>query len=461
MRVAMWSGGVLVVALWGLIAWLTLSPPDLLRVGSNFTAKTVCSNVFVAGRDAGEVLANDVQAPGHPLLRLMRIDVDETARSVTAGIFGFIATGRADFRGAGFGCSSRPDSVDLPVLTPVETPAMQPLPTDALWPQGSDVSAPQSDELDAVLNDMALIGPGMRAVVVVKDGRIIAERYGEGFDETTPLLGWSITKSVNAAILGRAMKVTGMTLDAPITEAVFGTIATDDPRNAITLGDLMGMASDLAWNEGYGSVSDVTRMLYLEPDMAQFAAARGLDAETPEGVGEAFEYSSGTSVLISRVWQSAVGFGADLTFPRAEFFNRLGMGSATLETDETGNFIGGSYMYATARDWARFGLFMAQRGVWNGRSLLPVGYVDWMAEPHPASNGRYGRGQVWLEAANSWMDVEAADLPDGSFFMNGHDGQSINVVPSENLVVVRLGLTPSSQQYQVANLVDAVLNALR
>lgn len=461
MRIALWAGGLVLIGLWVSIGWLTLSPPDLLRVGSNFTAKTVCSNVFIAGRNPQEVLANDVQAPGHPLLRLMRVDVDESARTVTAGIFGFIAKGRADFRGDGYGCTPRPTSLSMPVLTPLERPAPLPLASEALWPEGTKVEPLPSTELDAVLNDEALTGAGMRAIVVVKDGRIIAERYGNGFDETTPLLGWSITKSVNATLLGRAIKVTGMSLDASITEAVFGDIPASDPRTDITLFDLMGMASDLDWNEGYGSVSDVTRMLYLEPNMVQFAAARGLDSETAEGIGEAFEYSSGTSVLIGRVWQAAVGFGDDLTFPHAQLFGPLGMSSAALEMDEVGNFIGGSYMYATARDWARFGQFMAQRGLWNGRSLLPIGYVDWMTSPHPASDGRYGRGQVWLEPANTWMGGEPVDLPDDAFFMNGHDGQSINVVPSENLVVVRLGLTPRAEEYKVGYLVDAVLAALR
>lgn len=461
MRIAIWAGGTVLVTLWAVTAWLTLSPPDLLRVGSNFTAKTVCSNVFVAGRNPDEVLANDVQAPGHPLLRLMRIDVEESARTVTAGIFGFFAKGRADFRGEGYGCTSRPNSIGMSVIMPLESPLIAPLPNDVLWPQGTQVNTPATPQLDAVLNDPQLTGAGMRAIVVVKDGRIVAERYGKGFDETTPLLGWSITKTVNAALLGRAIKQTGIALDTPVTEAIFGTIAADDPRADITLTDLLGMASDLEWNEGYGSVSDVTRMLYLEPDMARFAADRGLDAETPEVIGNAFEYSTGTSVLISRVWQAAVGFGDDLLFPRTQLFGPLGMASATLEADEVGNFIGGSYMYATARDWARFGQFMAQRGVWNGRSLLPVGYVDWMTTPHPASDGRYARGQLWLEPANTWMGGVSVALPDDAFFMNGHDGQSINVVPSQNLVVVRLGLTPSSEKYQVAYLVDAVLKALR
>ncbi|MEN0000917.1 MAG: serine hydrolase [Pseudomonadota bacterium] len=434
--------------------YLLIAPPDLLRVGSNYTAKMVCSNVFTAGRDADEVLAIDVQAPGHPLLRLMRVNVDRSARTVEAGIFGFIAPGMAVLRGPGLGCSSLPtlDYADMVAVALPEKPAQN---LDAPWPAGSAVDIPVNETVEAILDDEALTGPGMRAVVVVKDGQIIGERYGDGFSAQTPLLGWSVTKTVTGALIGRAIREGHVTRDAPIT-----AFDWTDERAGIALSDLMGMATDLTWNEGYGSVSDVTRMLYLEPDMAGFVASQPVDAQSPEGIGDSFNYSSGTTVLLSSSWQN--GFddpAAAAAFPYEALFEPLGMASAVLEMDAAGTYVGSSYMYATARDWAKFGQFMRQRGVWNGRSLLPVGYVDWMVTPHSAADGQYGQGQVWLRAANAWMPGANPALPDDGFYMNGHDGQSISVIPSEDLVVVRLGLTPTDQIYKVANLVSAIINA--
>lgn len=437
--------------------YLVVAPPDLIRVGANYTAKMVCSNVFLAGRDAQQVLAIDVQAPGHPLLRLMRIDVDADAGTVRAGLFGIIGGGMAVHR-PGYGCASLPDG-DRTQLADVEAPQTMPAPdAQAQWPDGNRIAPLVNEALDAVLNDADLVGVGMRAVIIVKDGRIIAERYGDGFGPQTPLVGWSVAKTVTGALIGRAVRQNLIQLDQP---PGFEGWDTDD-RAQITLADMMGMTPDLEWNEGYGSVSDVTRMLFLEPDMAGFVAAKPRDAETVEGVGASFLYSSGTTVLLSRAWQDAFDDRQQAAaYPRQALFDPLGMTSAIMEMDATGTFVGSSYVYATARDWARFGLFMAQRGVWNGRSLLPVGFVDWMITPHPASNGRYGNGQIWLEPAGAWMEGPNPQLPQDGFYMNGHDGQSISVIPSQGLVVVRLGLTPTDQGYKVAHLVQAVIDALQ
>ncbi|TCD14350.1 serine hydrolase domain-containing protein [Oricola cellulosilytica] len=439
----------------GLAVWLAIAPPDLVRVGANYSAKIVCSNVFIASRDPQQVLKVDVQAPGHPLLRLMRVSVDRDSGEVHAGLFGIFGGGAALYR-EGIGCATVADGdFDAARLDFVADDIREPQPGE--WPDGDQIETPDNMDVDAVLNDPALTGPGMRAVIVVKDGRIVAERYGDGFDAETPLLGWSMTKTVTAVLIGRLVREGRL----DIAGAGLFDGWTGSPRADITAADLLGMASDLVWNEGYGNVSDVTRMLYLEPDMAAFAAAHPLDEQTLGGIGAEFLYSSGTTVLLSRVWQDTFEDPAEaLAWPREALFDPLGMRSAILETDARGTFAGSSYMYATARDWARFGQFLAQRGVWGGRSLLPVGFVDWMTEPHPASNGEYGRGHVWLRPPNGGSGGDDAELPPDAFFMSGHDGQSVTVVPSENLVVVRMGLTPSKLGYKVSYLVDALIGAL-
>lgn len=456
MRVVKGIVGIVAAIIVLAMGWLFVAPPELIRVGSGYSAKIVCSNAFLTERDPQEVLETDVQAPGHPLLRIMRVSVDRATGVVRAGLFGMFGKGTALYR-EGLGCAAIPDgNVEAARARPAPLPPEADEPGEGLWPEGAEVTPLEDGELYAVLNDEALTGPGMRAVVVVKDGRIIGERYGEGFDETTRLLGWSMTKTVTSALIGRLVRDGRLSLD----EAGLFDNRTDD-RSEITLADLLGMTSDLSWNEGYGDVSDVTRMLYLEPDMAAFAASMPLNTQTPGGIGEVFEYSSGTSVMLSRLWQNAFEDETEaLAYPRAALFDPLGMTSAVLETDEHGTFVGSSYLYATARDWARIGQFLLQRGVWNGRSLLPIGYVDWMVEPHPASGGEYGRGHVWRRASNAWLPGENPELPADAFFLSGHDGQSVSVVPSENLVVVRMGLTPTALGYKPAFLVEALIETL-
>lgn len=331
-KIVKWLLGLVVLAVVALFGWLYFAPPELIRVGSGYSAKIVCSNVFIAGRDANEVLAIDVQAAGHPLLKLMRVSVDKNRGTVSAGLLGFLGKSIAVFRD-GLGCASVPDGdVGKARRTAIH---VEPSATrqDALWPEGERVEASQNPEVVKIVDDAAMTGAGMRAVVVVKNGRVVAERYGEGFSARTPLLGWSMTKTVNAAIVGTLVKNGKM---AMTNQGLFAPWKADG-RAAISLADMMAMSSGLEFNEDYGDVADVTRMLYLEPDMAGFAEAKPLTGE----VGKVFSYSSGTAVMLSRLWQDAVGDKAKaLTWPRTALFEPLGMHSAVLETDEQGTFVG-------------------------------------------------------------------------------------------------------------------------
>ncbi|MFN3549113.1 MAG: serine hydrolase domain-containing protein [Mesorhizobium sp.] len=450
-----WLLILVVAAVAGLAGWLFLAPPDLIRVASGYTAKMVCSNVFLAGRDARDVLKIDVQAPGHPILGYLSVDVDESAGTVKAALLGLFGPGLAVDR-AGLGCASTPTG-DASVASGMTATPGSPTVRPGLWPQGDMVEPSQAIELRAILDDAALVGPGMRAVVVVKDGRIVGERYGEGFDASSPLLGWSMTKTVNAAIVGTLVQEGQLSLD----QAGLFPGWTDE-RARITIADLMGMQSGLSFNEDYGDVTDVTRMLYLEPDMAGFAAGKPL-AGPP---GTIFNYSSGTAVLLARIWQDALGEPqAALDWPREALFDPLGMESAVLETDAAGTFVGSSYLYATARDWARFGLFMLGDGMAGDRRLVPEGFLDWMRQPASASNGEYGQGQLWLHGPEAGTPEgqhpdAGFDLPDDAVWALGHDGQSMAMIPSKGIVVLRMGLTPSKLGWKSQGLVEAVVRAL-
>ncbi|GCA51230.1 serine hydrolase domain-containing protein [Sinorhizobium meliloti] len=444
-------GGLGAAALVGLVGWLALFPPELLKVGDGYAAKIVCSNVFLAGRDPQEVLAQDVQAPGHPLLKLVRVSVDREEQSVTARILGFAAPGRAVYR-PGSGCAnvSGGSAEAIAGMRGTES-ATAPLAHDpgVDWPDGDkpDIDA----AIQMLVEDPALAGPGMRAIVVVRDGRLVAETYAAGFDRNTPLLGWSMTKSVTAAIIGR--RIAEGRMDLARTDLV--TEWNGDERARIKLTDLLAMQSGLDFNEDYGDVTDVTRMLYLESDMAGFVASKPLEAAP----GTKFAYSSGTSNLLSRLWMETFDDPAEaLSYPREALFAPLGMTSAVMETDASGTFVGSSYMYASAPDWARFAEFLLQDGSWKGRRLLPEGYVSFMRTPTAASGGDYGAGQVWLK--ENGIRAGTANFPPDTFWMLGHDGQAIMIVPSLRLAVVRLGLTPSRLGYDVQKLNARIIDAL-
>jgi CubicO group peptidase (beta-lactamase class C family) len=443
-----------------LTAYLWISPPGLLRVGANYTAKIVCSNLFLAGRDPEAVLRIDVQAPGISLLKAMRVSVDRERGIVRAGFLGFIGDGVAIYR-PNNGCTVLPDGkldASAPALPPETANAPAPAGASASntastpWPEGTQVQT--NSAIDQILTDARLAGPGARAIVVVDHGRIVGERYATGFRPSTPLLGWSMTKTVMAGVIGMLIKDGKLALDQA------GFWKGSDGRERIRLKDLLAMSSGLKWNEAYGAVSDVTSMLYLQPDMAKFAASPPL-AHQP---GESWVYSSGTAVLLSHIAEEAAG--SDLAaFIDARLFKPIGISTATIEPDEHGTLVGSSYMYATARDWARYGQFLLQDGTWAGQDLLPAGYVAMMAEPVAASKGQYGKGQTWLwgsDAVTPGVNPDAAfGIPPDTFWMSGHDGQNIAVIKSRQLVIVRLGLTPYEAGYSPQPLVKAILEATK
>jgi len=334
--------------------------------------------------------------------------------------------------------------------------AKGPPPRLGRWPEGDEVGD-TAPALAALLADPKMAGPGMRALLVLHRGRIVAERYADGFANSTPLLGWSMTKTVTAALVGTLVRDGRIDVER---EGLFPGWAGDG-RRAIAMAQLLSMSSGLSFNEDYGSVTDITRMLYLEPDMAAFAGQQPL----AQPVGSFFNYSSGSSVLLARLWQDDVPGGSALAWPRQALFDPLGMRSAVLEADARGTFVGSSYLYASGRDWARFALLLLQDGQWNGQPLLPAGWVVRMRAPSPLAPTDYTQGQMWLHGPRAGtpegQNPDAGfQLPTDTVWMNGHDGQAIAIVPSRQLAVVRLGLTPAKLRHRPQRLVEALLQAL-
>lgn len=428
----------------GLSGWLAFIRPELLPLASAYAAKTVCSNVFIAKRDADAVIRTDVQFAERSVTKFVKIDVDAVNRHVEAAILGLFARRYAGYA-EGRGCT---------LVSKGETPdraAAPPLPTtkpDALWPAGEMVQLSDDKRLLAALSDPVLYGPGMRAIVVVHDGRIVGETYGKGFNASTPLLGWSMTKAVNVALIGMAIKDGKLSLDQ---KGLFPQWA-GDARGLISVADLMAMSSGLEFNEDQGLINDAARMEFLVRDAAAFARDKALVAAP----GTRFNYGSGSSVLLARIWQNAIGAAA-LAFPQERLFKPLGMTSAVLESDPSGTFFGEGFLYATAHDWARFGEFLRLSGEWNGQQLLSPGFVDYMRSPAPASDeghgAVYGRGQLWLAPGLGFA------LPADTFMLNGHLRQTITIIPSRKLVILRMGLTREDIGYSNAKLLYAIVAA--
>lgn len=334
-------------------------------------------------------------------------------------------------------------------LVPLPTQrADVPWPTEA-WPEGELPAAVEKrlrPLLEEAFDDDSPIAT-THAVVIVQHGRIVYERYHgalEHFDRpptpvdaTTPLLSWSMAKSVQHAVVGLLVGDGGLDIDAPA--AVPEWSEPGDPRHGITLRQLLAMRDGLDWTEDYvdEKVSDVIQMLFgdHQADMAHFAADRAL-AAAPD---TRFNYSSGTSNIVSGVVARTIGPGEEYArFLHRRLFAPLGMTSADPEFDEAGTWIASSYLRATARDWARFGLFYLRDGVWDGVRLLPAGWVDYARTMVSADEDGEPYGA-------HWWGIPGAN-PFGTFRASGYEGQSISVCPSLDLVVVRLGRTPYERE---------------
>lgn len=456
-----WLLAIAVVGVVVAASWLAERRYHRAELGSAVMAKTVCSGVFISQRAPTDILTTDLSGPPYEPLKDFKPIVDRDAKRVTASycLFGrqmafscFIGTQTAIFR-EGLGCTLIHGTTEeaLRAQSPGLPPPVSASDPEALWPEGERV------DLEAIPPgiDRAALKAGVeaafarvdpkqphhrtRALVVVYDGRIVAERYATGFRPIMPLLGWSMAKTAINTLVGLRVR------DRRLAPADQGLLPEwRDSHREITLDQLLQMTSGLAFSEDYGvdDTSDVERMLYFEDDMSAYAAEKPLE-HTP---GTYWSYSSGTTNIIARVLRQSFADEQEyLRFPRERLFEPIGMHSAVLEPDAAGIFVGSSYLYATARDWARLGLLYLRDGVWQGRRLLPEGWVTNSLKPvREAPNGRYG-AQTWLkldEAADSNSpDLGEPPLPGDAFYMLGHDGQIVAMVPSRDLVIVRLGLT--------------------
>ena len=431
----------------GALALTAARAHDVPRVATGFVANVLCSETFISGLEPDRIFAETSAAmPGAGLITwAMDYKVDRARKDVTVTLFG-LGRSHAVYRGEGLGCYLDHGRAAADIALP-EAKLSQPLPTEIA---GASSVAPQSAQLATAL-DRAFAEPDnpprrrTRAIVVMKDGHVIAERYADGVGIDTPLLGFSATKSVMSALAGILVGKGTLSLDQPVPIAAWQS--PDDPRRAITLDHLLRHTAGLALGSSLSAslasaLEPVNRMKFMEADMAAYAESIPLE-NTP---GVAWNYHDGNTIILAHAIRNAAGGRATdlMRFAQQELFAPLGMRHVTLEFDASGNAEGSSQMLASARDWARFGQLYLNDGVAGGKRILPEGWVKYSASP--TQNAWVGMSAgFWTNLGDSFGATYRTERgwPRDAFFAKGTIGQYVIIIPSERLVIVRLGRSPN------------------
>ena len=285
-----------------------------------------------------------------------------------------------------------------------------------------------------------------RSVIVIYKNKIIAEKYDDGFNKNSKILGWSMTKSLTATYFGILQKQSKFDIMKPAPIAEW----KNDERSKITTNDLLHMNSGLEWEEDYGKISDVTKMLFIEEDMTKSQINKPLVGKP----NNTWNYSSGTTNLLSGILRKQFKTHQEyLDFWYTNLLDKIGMNSAIVETDMVGNFVGSSYGWATTRDWAKFGLLYLHKGNWNGEQIFDESWVKYVSTPTNTSNGQYG-AQFWLNAGGRFPNA-----PKDMYYASGYQGQMVAIFPSHDLVIVRMGLK-EDPEFDFNGLLSGVVGSL-
>lgn len=434
-------------------------PKRAIRVGTGAAADALCAKTFVSGLDPQISFGEILERPGiRRLRRVLRYQLDRTAKTVDVSVLGLFATQAAFHKG--LGCVRVQES-EQPYLLRTDFVALKTPKTPSLLPDiaGPEVVEPFNPALKAAL-DHAFEEPPeppyrwTKAVVVVRDGRVIAERYAPGIGIDTPLPSFSMTKSVVNALLGIMTQqgLTSPSLPAPIPE----WHGPGDPRREIEVGHLMRMTSGLALDETDSPLNRSEEM-FLHRDMAAYAVQAPLIAEP----GKRWAYSSATTQILARIIRDAVGGPEQsLAFAWRELFDPLGMRSVTLAFDGSGTLQGANNMLASARDWARFGLLYLNDGKIGGKHILHDEWVDFVTWATLDTDYAAGFWTNNSEHPKAKARVRAG-IPRDAYYASGNLGQRCVIIPSQHMVVVRMGdaVDPTGDISGLERLIREVIEA--
>ena len=431
-------------------------------------AHHICSGLWVVGgvykRTPAEIVAQDI-APFKDFSwePSFEYTVDADRRTVTVTSPGQPPR-MAKFNGDQ-GCAIMPRGETALHFTPMPVPRTLPDAATQAWPTGDMGTASplpagvDTPAVNAALEwAMAQTRHNTRAIVALYNGKIVGERYAPGWTKDTPQISWSEGKSITAALVGILVRQGRLKVDdyAPVKE----WRVANDPRGQIRVRDLLHMSSGLDFaNLGLSGPESYTRankhMRVYFDGLNVFDHSVNNAQEIPPNTE--WRYRNSDPLTLGRIVRETVEARGEsyLTFPQRELFDPIGVRHAVLETDAWGNFIMTGFDYLSARDWARFGLLHLHDGVWQGKRILPEGWVQFISTPAPADKSRVYGGLFWLNRGGAWKGV-----PDDAYMSSGHMGQHTMVLPSRDVVVVRMGPSPGGSQAYLSELVAKILQGL-
>jgi len=415
---------------------------------SGFASKSVASGHFIDNRSLETIQKGDNDIDK---VDWATNEINDVNKFATSKVYG-LKERKAIYR-EGLGATLINDDFD--VSKPYKIPKRTKLNTNLPFPYGnkepkdSVFSNVNYQKLNTAVTNAfdkkGIKSKRTRAVIVIYKDKIIAENYDVGFTKNSKILGWSMTKSITGTYFGILQKQGKINIMKPAPIAAW----KNDERRKITINDLLHMNSGLEWEEDYGKISDVTKMLFQDENMSRSQINKPLVGKP----NSKWNYSSGTTNLLSGIVRQQFKTHQEyLDFWYSSLLDKIGMTSAIIETDMAGNFVGSSYGWATTRDWAKFGLLYLHKGNWNGEQLFDESWAKYVATPTNTSKGSYG-AQFWLNAGGNFPDV-----PSDMFYCSGYQGQMVAIFPSHDLVIVRMGL---SEDFDFNGFLRDVVGSLR
>jgi len=417
----------------------------VMTIPTAYAAKMMCTCHFVNGYDEEYIRKNDLN---YYLIGLTKTFIEPSTKQARSTLLG-LKPSVAVYRGEKLGCTLVRDSESAKLYNVKEEFHFNNSPdTMCIWPFKPTERSKLSESLQEVMDDVFSHEEiNTRALLIIHRSEIIGERYSDIFDSSSLFVGWSIAKSITSTLVGVLVQQGLVDINAPVPVAEW---RTDQTRSQITWRNLLQCNAGLQWSENYRWISDATRMLYLKEDTYAYAVSSRSEAQP----GEKWVYSSGcANILSGLIRQTTVTDSAYIQFPYVDFAQPIGMKSLVMEIDGAGTYVGSSYANATARDWARFGLLYLNNGLCGETRIFPKWWSEFVSTPANGSNGIYG-AQFWLNSSKQLPDV-----PRDMYYADGYQGQRIFIIPSKDLVVVRLGLS-SDEQPDYNQLLADIISAI-
>ena len=413
-----------------------------LNILSGYSAKNTASSVFVANRT---LEFTDTTDNNFSPVNLASDKVDLDKKTATSTTFGLLTRKAIIREGLGSVLTLTEEDETAEYLVPkrLKPDNTTPFPYGNAPQKDSVFSNINYENLNIAIDSLFQKKNLTRAVLVVYKDQIIAEKYNRGFTKDSRILGWSMTKSILSTVFGILQHQNKIDVQE---KAPIDSWQNDDRKN-ITIHNLLQMNSGLEWDENYDEISDATKMLFLDRDMTKMQEEKPLVGKP----NETWNYSSGTTNLLSGILRKQFKTHQEyLDFWYTDFIDKIGMNSMILEADLSGNYVGSSYSWATTRDWAKFGLLYLKNGNWNGTQLFTKDWVSYATTPTPTSKGTYG-AQFWLNAGGDFKDV-----PKNMYYADGYQGQRVYVLPDQEMVIVRFGLTNFDENTFLKRVIESI-----